>query len=386
LYTAKRQPKGPAVLLFILVSLFLAACGTGVANSSWPGLSADGNMVYVAFGPQVRAYDIVEKSEKWAFPAEPSGSRQFYAAPAVGPNQVIIGDYGQSGGFLSPGVKVTISALANNGDSAPTVEWEDTGAAEDRIIAPPLQAGDRVYVGTADNHVLAFDAANGTQLWDFETDHGIWGQPTYRDGVLYVTSLDKEVYALDAATGEPIWHHLLTGAVAGQASLDTDLVYVGSFDREIQAVSRESGDLVWQAPANEAVWAAPVQSGDLVYYVDLNGNLYAVDSQNGEPVWSKSLNNFVVATPLVMDKTVYVALAGDPEVDPAARQGAVVALDALSGTELWNEPTPAPVNTQPVSAAEAVVVAMQASSAEARLMVFDPLTGDTIWDYAPAAE
>lgn len=117
----------------------------------------------------------------------------------------VVGDYGCAGGFFSPRVTVSVYGLQENEAGGASQLWVNTANARDKIVAPPLQVEDQVFVGTADNHILALDATNGSLQWDYETDHAIWGRPAYRDGTLYVSSMDWSVYALDAVSGELKW-------------------------------------------------------------------------------------------------------------------------------------------------------------------------------------
>ncbi len=381
LYSIRRPAGQPALLFFILASLILAACGTQVANTDWPGLTAADNQVYVASGSGVLAVDVAEEKQLWLFPEDPQARLQFYAAPAVAEDRVIVGDYGAAGGLFSPSVRVSIYALnADNGQ----VAWVVSDVAKDRIIAPPLQVEEMVFVGTADNVLLALDAGSGQLRWRFDTGHSIWGQPTYDDGVLFVSSLDKEVYALDADSGREIWRHTFAGAVASKPIVDDGLVYVSSFDKRLHALDRETGNEEWSAEAGDWVWAAPVLNGDLVYYVDVSGNVYAVEAASGTRVWMQNIGGLVRATPLLVDGVLYVASAGDVNVNEAERQGALIALDDEDGRELWRKTTSAPLYTTPVAVNDTIVVAL--ISQDALLLVFDQKDGSQRWSFRPALE
>lgn len=379
LYKKRRPVKGPAILYFIVASLFLAACGTAVANSNWPGMSVDGDEVYVAYGPGVVAVDIAEEEETWSFPSEPNRNVQFYAAPSVLDGRIVFGDYGASGGLLSPGVTVQIYAYGldegvegsglgceDANDPTPGCLWIQGPSRHqyinDRIVAPPLQVGDRVFVGTADNFVLAFDANSGQSVWPepFEAGHSIWGQPIHDDGVLYVGSLDRNVYALDAANGDVKWQSGVEGSVSDRAGKDTELVYVGSFDKQVHALDKETGATRWTAPAEAAVWAAPTMAEGNVYFVDLDGNVFAVGAQTGELEWTQPLGDYSVAAPVVNDGIVYIATAGNPDNSQEDRRGQLFAFSADSGEELWNEPLllSAPAYTTPAVIDQDVVVAV----------------------------
>jgi outer membrane protein assembly factor BamB len=381
----KRLPMRSIFLLLIFAGLFLTSCGSRVASSNWPGLSTDGKNLYLANGPTVTAYDAATQDVLWTYPGPDdtiNGQLQFYSAPSVKDGRVIFGDYGAPGGMLNPKVTVTVYALQDTSPNA-TVDWTDSEVATDKIVAPPLQVGDVVYVGTADNHMFALDASTGDQVWPqpFETGHSIWGQPAYSNGTLYVTSLDRSLHALDAQTGVEQWETQLEGAIASQPVLNEDLVYVAEFGSQVHGIDKTNGNIIWSAPAENWVWGAPAYADGVVYYADINGNVYAVDGQTGEARWQASAPGAVQTNPLVVDGIVYIASEGESSDVPA---GALTAFNAANGEQLWRQVTPAPLFTAPVAVNDSVVVAMNSDSVI--LSAYDLQSGAPLWNVTPPVE
>lgn len=381
---AKRLPLGRAIIFFIMASFLLVACGTRTANTSWPGMSADSQgVIYVAYGPGVAAVDPETNEQLWFYP--PGGGSptvQFYAAPSVVDGQVVFGDYGASGGILSPNVKVSVYSL-DAADGAMKPNWPVSEIAQDRVIAPALQVGDRIFVGTADNFVFALDATTAQPVWSepFEAGHSIWGQPAYQEGILFVSSLDKSVYALDAESGAVLWRTDTGGSVSDKTVNNSELVYAGSFDNQVFALDMQSGDIRWTARAEASVWGAPLFVEGNVFFADLNGNVYAVDAQSGETIWQKAGAGYVIAQPVYADGNVYIASAGDQNLAPNERSGALIAFDAETGDELWRSSTLAPLYTTPVVVDESIVVAQE--DPQALLVYFDLESGAQTGTYAP---
>lgn len=362
-----------------VVLLFLTACGGRITNSNWAGLSTDGRNVYLATGPGVLSFDTETQTDNWTYPAEPSASLLFYSAPSVENGRVIFGDYGQAGGFLSPRVTVSIYALDEGGDSGVQSLWTNTTAAGDKIVAPTLQVEDRVFVGTADNHILALDATDGSVLWDYETGHAIWGQPAFRDGVLYVASMDWSVYALDAESGSLLWETELGGALPSRAVLGDSLLYVSSFDSNVHALDIATGEVRWSAPSVDWVWGSPVLADGRVYFSDIAGNLFAVDAETGTQIWTKSTGAAVQTSPIYHNGLLYVAAQVTNESDVST--GSITAYSADDGSQIWQQQTPTPLGTNPVVVGEdAIVVALQ--NANSLLTAYDLATGQELWRYA----
>jgi len=86
-----------------------------------------------------------------------------------------------------------------------------------RVNRGPGYADGKVFRGTGDAHVLAFDAVSGKLLWDVVVGDAKKGEsvpmaPIAWNGMVFVGNADGDnfgvvgrVYALDAATGKTIW-------------------------------------------------------------------------------------------------------------------------------------------------------------------------------------
>lgn len=396
----KQRPfKRPSIIFIILAGLLLTACGAAQAdNQNWPGLTAAGDRVYVAYGPAVVAYDAVTEEEAWVFSTD-NRSLLFYAPPSVADGRVVIGDYGAAGGMFSPGIIVSAYGLEENGGRTPDSLWVNSETATDKIVAGPLQVGDTVFVGTADNHLSALDADTGVERWRLTTEGAVWAQPAYHEGVLYVTSLDKHVYALEAETGAEIWQAQLPGAISAQAVLNPEenLVYVGAYDNALHALAMDSGEEQWQVETTNWIWSAPALADGRLYFADSNAQVYAVEAASGDPIWTASVNEMrqvegdllpvpapvegaVQASAVVAAGKVFIASEGNRDTG----EGLLIALDAETGEEIWQRTTTASLFTTPVIVDDMIVVAM--NSEQVLLSAFDLETGDPQWAYVPASE
>lgn len=379
LYAQKRLVARPVTFILILISFILVACGAQLSNDSWPSLSAEGQIVYVSFGPGVLAIDIVEQEELWAFPSEFTANQQFFAAPSVGGERIVVGDFGISGGLLSSGSTVTLYAI----DKADGSEaWSQAELTSDRLVAPVNQTNSQVFVGTSDNAVIALNTETGEEQWRFATEHGVWAQPLYADGTVYVASLDKNIYALSAETGDLLWQTLLEGAITSTPVLADGTLYITAFDQKLHALDSETGDEQWTAPAKNLTWASPVLGDGMVFYTDISGNVFAV-SLSGESLWETQVDGAIQSTPAYADGVLFVA-SGQVTGDEDTRQGEIVALDTTDdGSVVWDETTPVPVFSPPVVVEGRVVVVTHNYST--LLFVYDATDGDQVWTYAPSS-
>ncbi len=389
-----KRPFSRLLILFVFASLTLVACGSRTANDNWPGLSADEQYVYVAYGSGIVSYDVAAEREAWQY--SPEGNAPLFAPPSVQDGRLIIGDFGVSGGLLSPGNTFTLYGLTIADQKAISEEWLNSDLVNDRYVGEVLQVGDVTYVPTSDFAVLAVDAKTGAQIWRFETDEGsVWGQPTYYEGTLYITSLDRYAYALDAETGELIWSSKVAGAVAAKAMINPEenLLYVPSFDNQLHALSLDDGQEQWSAEAADWIWNAPAFNDNVLYYADSSGNVFAIDATTGDSIWQAGIHGMKVvegvvfdspveikgavqASPVYANDKIYIASVGNEETE----EGLIVALSAETGEEIWQQTTAVPLFATPVVVGDVVVIGLQGEDGEL-LIAYDLETGDKAWSY-----
>lgn len=370
----------------------MAACGArSLSGNNWPGISAEDDIVYLAYGPSIAAVDIAAQREAWLYtPVDPKGP--LLAPPTAANNIIYIGDYGASQGTFTPGVVASIYAI--NGEDVsggvPSEVWSPKQVAKDRFVGPVLAANGALYAGTADNELIAIRADSGAALWPtpFVAEHSIWGQPAYEDGILFVTSLDRHVYALDANTGAKKWDRELEGAIAAAPLVIDGTVYVASFDKQLHALDAANGNEKWTVNATDWLWSTPAYADGQLFFGDVQGAVFAVDARTGTINWQIAVDGSIEAGLAVQDGSVFIpVIHGVSQTD---QTGALVSVSAETGTTNWQIELDMPVYTPPVIAADQVVILVtQLSSSgvgEFELRTFNPESGSQVWSYIPAEE
>jgi polyvinyl alcohol dehydrogenase (cytochrome) len=139
-----------------------------------------------------------------------------------------------------------------------------------------------------------------------------FGTPSVVDGRVFVGSADGSVYSLDARSGCTYWTYV---AVAGV--------------RVAPAIG----------PAGKDVRAA--------YFGDLRGNVYALNAATGALLWKTRADDHpmgvITGSPKLHAGRLYVPVSGrdesiaatNPKYECCTMRGSVVALDAVTGTRVW---------------------------------------------------
>ena len=186
-------------------------------------------------------------------------------------------------------------------------QWETTlqsGQERDKIAvgAGIGVAGDRIIVTSGYGYVAALSRADGNEIWRRPVETPISGSPAILGGRAYVTSTNNELYVIDIATGELVW---------------TD-----------QAIAESARILASPSPAvNADLLVAPFSSGELIAYVPANGRRLWQDTlTSGGRSSPLSAINDISGRPTIEDGVVYAA----------SHSGVLAAIDARTGTRIWN--------------------------------------------------
>jgi outer membrane protein assembly factor BamB len=181
--------------------------------------------------------------------------------------------------------------------------------------------------------------------WQLKTDWTVTSGQVVADGYIYVPTSRGAFYALDVATGQERWR----------------------FDA---GTGGGSSRVAWQAPA--------VADG-IVYVGSNDHHIYAFDGKTGEVRWRTSTGttgNLETSTPAIVDGVVFIGIAQQ------GLGGAILALDAIDGHELWRFEADGPVNSSPAVVDGVVYVGSGGFAGPGEtLFALDAGSGEVRWQF-----
>ena len=237
--------------------------------------------------------------------------------------------------------------------------------------ARPVVVGDLVYFGTGNGQIIARDVATGAQRWATRVSAEVVQGANFvaRGGVVAVAMM-RQIVGLDAASGRELWRYAappevglggdrLPGLVV-QTHLDVDdeAVYVPAWGASVSAVDLRTGAVrwVWQpGRASTDTGAAGLfrsgsmgarVSGDTVFatvwhnLIPTGGRseawLVALDRVTGRELWRVTLP--VEGQAVSIDCAP--ALVGNLAIVNAGSRGEVFAVDRTTRQVVWQHVTP----------------------------------------------
>lgn len=185
--------------------------------------------------------------------------------------------------------------------------------AGDPVHSSPAWANGKIVVGTWGTKLLALDAKTGASAWAFQGGAerklsimlGISAAPSVDGDTVYAGARDGFVYALDAATGAMKWKYDAAGSwVLATAAIDDRSIWFGTSDtRLLVALDKATGKERLRADTGVWTYASPVLVGASVITGTMNGALYALDTISGERTWTWRTPESVTDADDILDDT-----------------------------------------------------------------------------------
>lgn len=224
----------------------------------------------------------------------------------------------------------------------------DGGTNRQRLAAPPVVAGGRLYAIDVNATVSAFAADTGAKLWSVTlTDvkktraARFGGGVSVDEGRLYATDGLGDVVALDAADGKEVWRAKPGGPLRGAPTVAYDNIYVLSQDNQLYAIDKDDGKVAWQSSGSlesQGVFgvAAPAVASSTVVAGFSSGELNAYRDENGRALWQDALSRSAISTSVSSLADIDAAPVIDQgRVYAVGQGGRTVAIDLGTGRRIW---------------------------------------------------
>ncbi len=242
-------------------------------------------------------------------------------------------DWPQWRGPQRDGVSQESGLLAAWPEGGPRQVWKTQGLGEG--YAGLAVAQGRIYTqgqNSAQQFVLALDAATGKKLWETPSGrpfresrgHGPRGTPTVDGDRLYAIAADGALVCLETATGKQVWRVSFTEKFGGRVPhwgysesplVDGGAVIVtpGGPGAAVVALDKRNGNLLWKSEDDPAGYSSAILApvGAVRQVIVLTGQrAVGLRANNGGLLWSyDKVSNRVanIATPIFRDGHVFLS-------------------------------------------------------------------------------
>ncbi len=264
---ARDAASGSAVWTFAPDS----AASTGAFIDWFEGnvsMGVDGTLYVPNDNFRTYALDRDTGRPRWAFKT----LDQTWSSPAydAANRRVVFGS-----NFFLFGTPSTFSVDAASGEQ----RW--AAQTQGATVASPLVAGGRVYAGSFDGYLRAYDSTSGRLLWKFGTRDHIYASPARQpDGTIVQPSADGAVYGVSGTTGRLRWEYDTLAPIRSSPAVDAlGRVYVGTGDGRLLVLNAD-GTLRWSIklarPPRGTLNSSPALGRDAIVIADSNGDVHSV--------------------------------------------------------------------------------------------------------------
>ena len=326
-------------------------------------------------------------------PAGPAGAtlawRSSIGSAAPGSARLLGRPVVASGVVYAVDGAATVTAVAA-GDGRRLWSWRPREARlDDRVSGGAVGfAGGILFATLAHGEVAALPAGGGDPIWKVALRAPLRSAPTIARGLVLVRTADNQLVALDAATGQLRWRHagtIETAALLGGAppAVAAGIVVVAYASGEVVALALDTGRPLWSEIVARPrrtlalgtildITGAPVIDRDRVIVAGNGGEVAALDLRTGERIWELPVGS--AETPWVAGEFVFL-LSDQGELLCLLRQGGrvrwVSRLETRSGTGEGREPV---VWAGPTLAGGRLWFA----GSTGELLIVDPANGETV--------
>lgn len=161
-----------------------------------------------------------------------------------------------------------------NADDGKQVRGIDMGSVSGASAAV---RGDRVYVGTYGNQVVAINWVSGEVVWTYENEDRQFpymSSAAVTDELVIVGGRDKRVRALDVKDGKQRWEFATRSRVDSSPVVAGGSVFVGSSDGNLYRLAVKDGGELWRFEAASPITGSPAIADDRLVIGTVDGALY----------------------------------------------------------------------------------------------------------------
>jgi len=264
-----------------------------------------------------------------------TGSPIAESSPAYGSGAVYIGDLS---GWLN-------AVNASDGKKL----WAFKTGSE--IKSSPVVVGERLLIGSYDQHLYCLSTRNGSVLWKFKTGGPVHSTPGVAGGVAYVAGCDEVFHAIRIADGKEIFS-VSSGAYTGASpALRDGNAYYGTFDNEVLMVSLQNRNIAWRYQHPERrfpYYSSAAVGGDRVVVGGRDKLVHGLNAA-GKEVWTFATRARVESSPAIAGGRVFVG----------SNDGRFYVLSLSNGAKLWEFNAGSPLSASPAIANGRIVIGSQ---------------------------
>jgi outer membrane protein assembly factor BamB len=178
------------------------------------------------------------------------------------------------------------------------------------VMGTPAIVKDRTFAAGCDSNLTVLDLAKGKALGSVDLGGQVGASVAVVGDRLYVGTMSNEVLAIDWNKKAPEvgwkFEPEKKQPFYSSAAVTEKYVVIGGRDKNIWAIARATGKGVWRFPTENKVDSSPVVAGNRVYAGSFDNHLYVIDLDKGVQVQKLDLGSPIGASPAIAGNRLIV--------------------------------------------------------------------------------
>lgn len=209
----------------------------------------------------------------------------------------------------------------------------------------PMYVAGSIYAANQKGHVYEFDFSSGKTLNRFDTKKKLVAGVAAEGNLVFVGDQQGYLFGFDKQTGKEVWQLRMTSMLGEAPMVVGDVLVARTKDSRLSGIELKTGQLLWSvagAPTALGVQGTGslVPAGTEVFLsAQSGGGLIAVNAKTGTVLW-----NVVIASPKGVSELERVTevlsrpVLDNGQICSVAFQGRVACFEGGTGRLMWAQP------------------------------------------------
>ena len=217
--------------------------------------------------------------------------------------------------------------------------WEKK--TEENVTSELKEDRERLYWGTEEGSLLAFNTEDGEKIWSFQAGGAIHSAPAFSDSWIIFGCDDGLLYFL-SRRGKLIDKFETGGRIEASPLVDGKRLYFGSHNQYFYCLDLTKRKTRWKVKTGGKILCQPVIDEKRVFFTSWDSALYSLNKNNGTILWwqvlpSRSLYDLEIIEGKIVASSLSSTLACF-DVKTGMKKGTYEAGQEVRSNPLWLEP------------------------------------------------
>ena len=199
----------------------------------------------------------------------------------------------------------------------------------------------KLYLGTEEGGLLAFDSLNGEILWRFQAGGAIRSSPVFSNSSLIFGCDDGSLYFLNQR-GNLVDKFDTGDKIKAPPLIDENKLYFGSDDQYFYCLDLTKRKIRWKVKTGGKILSRPITDEKRVFFLCWDSVLYSLSKNNGTILWWQILpSRSLYQLEIIEEKIVASSFSSTLvcfDVRTGEKRGKYEAGQEVRSNPLWLEP------------------------------------------------